>query len=128
MERSTKVVSFFDEPFPSSSSAAADVNNTNDAVPPLTEHQKRLVGLASLVAQFLLSDILAEDNNKMEEGEKVTTSTNTEKKTTSRCPLDYFQQPGGVMYLVMSLVETRGIDRIRSGTFSLLLFLCVMLP
>ena len=60
----------------------------------------------------------------MEERENVTTSTNTEKKKTSRCPLDYFQQPGGVMYLVMSLVETRGIDRIRSGTVSIAVFFC----
>ena len=123
----TKVVSFFDEPFSSSSSAA--VNNTSVAVPPLTEHQKRLVNLAKLVAQFLLSDIANKDDNaKMEEGEKVTTSTNTEKKTTSCCPLDYFQQPGGVMYLVMSLVETRGIDRIRSGTSLCCCFFFGMLP
>ena len=85
----------------------------------MTEHQQRLVNLAKLVAQFLLTDIenSNEDDNRMEEGEKATTSTNNENKTTPRCPLDYFQQPGGVMYLVMSLVETRGIDRIRSGTF-----------
>ena len=28
------------------------------------------------------------------------------------------------MYLVMSLVETRGIDRIRSGTVSIAVFFC----
>ena len=57
-----------------------------------TQEQRDLNSLAMLVADFLL----------------------TNRKGSSRSTMiDYFQRPGGVMYLVMSLVTTRGIDRIR---------------
>lgn len=59
----------------------------------LTPGQRDLNSLAMLVADFLL--------------------TNRQGSLRSSTIIDYFQRPGGVMYLVMSLVTTRGIDRIR---------------
>lgn len=59
----------------------------------LTQEQRDLNSLAMLVADFLLT---------------------TRRESSGSTVIDYFQRPGGVMYLVMSLVTTRGIDRIRN--------------
>ena len=58
----------------------------------LTQEQRDLNSLAMLVADFLLTNRQGSSRSTM---------------------IHYFQRPGGVMYLVMSLVITRGIDRIR---------------
>ena len=84
-------------------SFSADNTSTAKAAPTkLTAVQKKLIALAKSVANFLLSSRAAADE-----------TSGAEKNL-----LDFFQSPGGVMYLVMSLVETRGIDRIRAGEYS----------
>jgi hypothetical protein len=76
------------------SSATATTNDNSPVA--LTSEQKQMIVLAKNVANFLLGE-----SNSM----GVTKTPTT--------PLECFQGPGGVMFLVMSLVETRGIDRIR---------------
>lgn len=79
--------------------ASSDTTTTNDNSPvALTSEQTQMIHLATKVANFLLGE-----SNSM----GVTKTPTT--------PLECFQGPGGVMFLVMSLVETRGIDRIRCG-------------
>lgn len=76
------------------SSATATTTNHDASPVALTKEQTQMIHLAKKVANFLLGD-----------GMGVTKTPTT--------PLECFQGPGGVMFLVMSLVETRGIDRIR---------------
>ncbi len=80
--------------------------------------QMELTALATAVANFLLSESghflsCAEAERTNERTDNSTTSTGNVSTTTT--PLDFFQRPGGVMFLVMSLVATRGIDSIRAG-------------
>jgi len=97
---------------------------TTEALSNLSSEQKKLVILAKSVANFLLAEEEEEVVAKEEEGdgdEKMeasmdTNNTSVTNQTASKvsCPLDNFTSPGGVMYLVMSLVESRGIDRIKN--------------
>jgi len=94
---------------------------TTEAVSNLSSEQKKLVTLAKSVANFLLTEEEKEDDGddgdeKMEAAASMDTITSVTNQTASKvsCPLDNFTSPGGVMYLVMSLVESRGIDRIRN--------------
>lgn len=87
--------------------------------------QLQLVALATSVANFLVSDTrqLLETKAVSEElkgGERKPNAANTTSNESSSSPLEYFQRPGGVMYLVMSLVSTRGVDTIQTGKFLLL--------
>jgi len=97
---------------------------TTETLSNLSSEQKKLVTLAKSVANFLLAEEEEEVVAKEEEGdgdEKMeasmdTNNTSVTNQTASKvsCPLDNFTSPGGVMYLVMSLVESRGIDRIKN--------------
>ena len=95
---------------------------TTEAVSNLSVVQKKLVILAKSVANFLLAEEeeveVAEDEIEEAATASMDTSTTTAKNngstTNMRCPLDNFTSPGGVMYLVMSLVESRGFDRIKN--------------
>lgn len=69
--------------------------NTNTTTTKLTPKQTKLTAMATSVKDFLL---LGNEENDSK-------------------PIDVFQGAGGVMYLVMSLVETRGIDRLHRGEF-----------
>ena len=60
----------------------------------LSQTQQKILDLASLTADYLLG-------------------SNTKSGSDSAIPLETFQDQGGIMCLVMSLVETRGISRIR---------------
>jgi hypothetical protein len=100
----------------------------------LTPEQRKLNTLAMSVADFLLSNHRRlpggwEENSNFHGTVETLTFTDadsvllsntdgsavTAADTSSSTPLDYFQGPGGVMFLVMSLVTTRGIDKIRDG-------------
>lgn len=81
--------------------AVDKITPNNKKQPKLTPMQSNLTKLAEAVADFLLGR--GEDTNV---GDGVKT-----------VPLDYFKGPAGVMYFVMSLVESRGIERIRSGEY-----------
>jgi hypothetical protein len=63
----------------------------------LTPQQIKITNLANAVTNYLLG-----------------LTTNESEKTTPSKPLDFFRGPGGVMYFVMSLVESRGIERIKA--------------
>ncbi len=89
--------------------------------------QLQLVALATSAANFLVSDTrqLLETKAVSEElkgGERKPNAANASSNESSSSPLEYFQRPGGVMYLVMSLVSTRGVDTIQTGKFLLLLY------
>lgn len=68
----------------------------------LTPEQIKITNLANAVADYLLGV-----NKCTIDGE------NNNSNSTSK-PLDFFRCPGGVMLFVMSLVESRGIDRIKA--------------
>ncbi len=68
----------------------------------LTPEQIKITNLANAVADYLLG--LKKESS---EGE------NNHSNSTSK-PLDLFRCPGGVMFFVMSLVESRGMDRIKA--------------
>ena len=68
------------------------------------EEEIEMAELAHTVADFLLGL----DNDTVE-------SNPHPNIGNSPKPLDFFQGPGGVMFFVMSLVESRGIENIRSG-------------
>jgi hypothetical protein len=110
----------------------------------LTPEQRKLNTLAMSVADFLLSNHQRRpeeweaDSNFQGTVETSTfkdadsvflsntadsavTAAGTSSSTWSPHSLDYFIGPGGVMFLVMSLVTTRGIDKIRNGKAA---FLC----
>ena len=99
---------------------------TTEALSNLSFEQKKLVTLAKSVANFLLAEEEEEEvakdeddgDEKMEAAASIdtnTTATATNRAASKvRCPLDNFTNPGGVMYLVMSLVESRCIDRIKN--------------
>jgi hypothetical protein len=63
----------------------------------LTPQQIKITNLANAVTNYLLG-----------------LTTNESEKTKQSKPLDFFRGPGGVMYFVMSLVESRGIERIKA--------------
>lgn len=82
--------------------------------------QVELTALATAVANFLISEsghflssVEKEAERTNERADNSTTSTGN-GSTTTTTPLNFFQEPGGVMFLVMSLVATRGIDSIRA--------------
>mmetsp|Transcript_31466 Transcript_31466/g.66182 ORF Transcript_31466/g.66182 Transcript_31466/m.66182 type:complete len:946 (+) Transcript_31466:135-2972(+) len=75
-------------------------NNESNTTTPLSPEQTKLTAMATCVKNFLLAE---------EEGG----GENNNNSKRQKQPLELFQGPRGVMYLVMSLVETRGIDRIR---------------
>ena len=98
---------------------------TSEEYSNLSVEQKKLVLLAKSVANFLLTEEEEEvakdeddEDQKMEAVASIdtnnTTAINNESASKVSCPLDHFTSPGGVMYLVMSLVESRGIDRIKN--------------
>ena len=99
---------------------------TTDSVSNLSSEQKKLVMLAKSVANFLLTEeegVAKEEDDgdqkmdavaSMDTDNTTATATNNGTATNARFPLDHFTSPGGVMYLVMSLVESRGIDRIKN--------------
>jgi len=99
---------------------------TTEALSNLSVEQKKLVTLAKSVANFLLAEEEEEVAKDEEDGDEkmeaaasidansTTPSVTNGSATNIRCPLDNFTSPGGVMYLVMSLVESRGIDRIKN--------------
>jgi len=60
----------------------------------LSQTQQKIIDLARLTADYLLG-------------------SNTKGSSDSVIPLESFQDQGGILCLVMSLVETRGIGRIR---------------
>ena len=72
---------------------------------PLTPEQIKITNLANAVSDYLLGL-----NEKMNDG----VNNNSSSSSSSFKPLDYFRCPGGVMFFVMSLVESRGIDRIKA--------------
>jgi hypothetical protein len=109
-------------------------------MPSLTPEQRELNSLAMSVTDFLLSRDrgrrgggdedaynfrgAAETSTLMDadpascigtDDGPAATAARTSSSTRTPPPLECFQGPGGVMYLVMSLVTTRGIDRIRDG-------------
>jgi len=100
-------------------------SNTNESTTQntLSLEQKKMTALARAVADFLLSTKGAEQH-EMGSDSTMAAATAVDNESSSnsgkpapaaagKAPLEFFQGPGGVMFLVMSLVETRGIDRIR---------------
>ena len=87
--------------------------------PLLSCEQVELTALATAVANFLISgsghvsSVEMEAKRTNERADYSTTSTGNVSTTTT--PLDFFQGAGGVMFLIMSLVATRGIDSLRAG-------------
>ena len=79
------------------------VNNSNKPVLSLTPQQIKITNLANAVSDYLLG----RHETTIDDG-------NNNNKKSSSTPLDFFRSPGGVMFFVMSLVESRGIDRIKS--------------
>ena len=68
----------------------------------LTPQQIKITNLANAVTNYLLGLTTNESEKSNNDG------------TPSSKPLDFFRGPGGVMYFVMSLVESRGIERIKA--------------
>lgn len=81
----------------------------------LSEYQIKLIALAKAVTKYLLAEEKADEGEGGDDDKMDTAAVANTSSTNVLCPLDYFQGPGGVMYLVMSLTATRGIDRIRAG-------------
>ena len=84
-------------------SNATATNTTTNTMKKLTPQQKKMTTLAKSVADFLLNSN-SNSNHKQQQQSPPSTSP----------PLNHFQQPGGVMYLVMSLVQSRSIPILRS--------------
>ena len=80
--------------FSNGMSPAKRPRNKEDDGQKLSQTQQKIVDLASLTADYLLG-------------------SNTKISSDSAIPLETLQDQGGIMCLVMSLVETRGINRIR---------------
>jgi hypothetical protein len=77
----------------------SDDNLVHKPVSLLTPQQIKITNLANAVSDYLLG---------------LTNPTNDGSNNNSSKPLDYFRCPGGVMFFVMSLVESRGIERIKA--------------
>eukprot|EP00984_Skeletonema_dohrnii_P004924 scaffold1735_cov99-Skeletonema_dohrnii-CCMP3373.AAC.3 len=72
----------------------------------LTPQQIKITTLANAVSDYLLGlDKTRSDGQ---------TDNNNNNSSSSKKPLDFFRCPGGVMFFVMALVESRGIDRIKA--------------
>jgi len=78
----------------------------------LTPEQIRVTNLANAVADYLLGF----NQKKSSDGENNNSNSTSPPSSSSSSskPLDFFRCPGGVMLFVMSLVESRGIDRIKA--------------
>jgi len=72
----------------------------------LTPQQIKITNLANAVSDYLLGL-----DKTMNDGQ---TDNNNSSSSSSKKPLDFFRCPGGVMFFVMALVESRGIDRIKA--------------
>jgi hypothetical protein len=87
-------------------SAATDVFKNNHDVENLSPEEKQQQLQMSLLARGVASYLLGE----------ATSSINSDSvKSTPLIPLDHFSGQGGIMFFVMSLVESRGIQTIKSG-------------
>jgi hypothetical protein len=71
--------------------------------PEETEQQRHMTVLAYVVADYLMGKI---SNHA---------SSSDDMRPNEKAPLDHFCGPGGVMFFVMSLVVSRGIESIRGG-------------
>ena len=101
--------------FTSATTTTATTTTTTTTTP-----TSLLTALAMSVANFLISEWgqLSNRDNEVKriiDGSAECSPANETSSSLLSSPLEYFQGPGGVMYLVMSLVSTRSIDRIRAG-------------
>ncbi|KAL7470200.1 LOW QUALITY PROTEIN: hypothetical protein ACHAXS_010453 [Conticribra weissflogii] len=77
---------------------------------------------------FSMDSVIIDGSATMSPTEKKTTCTlayevadfllgrDPQKATIATLPLDFLKRPGGVLYFVMSLVKSRGIEKIKSAT------------
>ena len=110
--------------FTSATSTTATTSTTTTTTTTTTTPTSLLTALAISVANFLISEWgqLSNRDNEVKriiDGSAECSPANETSSSLLSSPLEYFQGPGGVMYLVMSLVSTRSIDRIRAGEFVL---------
>ena len=109
---------------------ATDSNTTNDPQeeklsPERKQQQHQMELLALSLAHILLGLPIP---IKGEEGDTTTPSIALDEyKTSSSVPLDCFCRPGGVMFFVMSLIQSRGLDVIKNGEIILLFFRVVII-
>lgn len=81
-------------------------NNSDKLSPEERSRQQQMSLLARGVADYLLGRTFTVANNNI--------GTDNNNSTTTM-PLDYYSGPGGIIYFVMGLVKSRGVDTIKHG-------------